>query len=350
MGTELQLTSRPSRWTDRHQKLAEELTSWITNPDLRTATINQVLEYFKNEKKVIGDLERWIKRAIQNAFFRKQIWGKAWTSEHDQFMEWCATWIPDADIRRQVICCVREKFLIGKVPEIQPKKPSFWIRRIMNPAFRRECKKRGIPLANKWTEEHTIRARELAVKQGIHEDRRDSVVSRVWHQFSIAVEPIENLEHWMNNVISTHDASDISEMTEDSGGGKWPILTQVEGSKKYVDDAVRAQHEAEQRKTRFLEEQEMMFKGETGPLSPPPAPENDLFFEKLFQEHEKRSGLLGKLSKLVMDLCRAEVGYTASELGEHFQVPEMEIETFIEHDIAELALIAREEFGIKRKS
>ncbi len=88
MGTELQLTSRPSRWTDRHQKLAEELTSWITNPDLRTATINQVLEYFKNEKKVIGDLERWIKRAIQNAFFRKQIWGKAWTSEHDQFMEW----------------------------------------------------------------------------------------------------------------------------------------------------------------------------------------------------------------------------------------------------------------------
>jgi len=345
VGAKPQIRPARSRWTDRHKKLAEELTSWIANPDLRTATIHQVLEYFENENKAIGDLERWVRRAIQDAFFRRQIWGKKWTAEHDQFAEWCAAWIPDADIRRQVISCVREKFLKHKVPKVEPKNPSFWIRRIMNPAFRSECKKRGIPLANDWTEEHAIRARELATKQGIPEDRRDSVVSRVWYQFSIAVEPIENLEHWMNNVISTQDASDISETTEDAGGGTWPILTQGRGSKKDVDDAVRAQHEAEQRKARFLEEQEMLFKSETGPLCPKPPLEIQLFLDRLFREHDKKSGLLGKLSRVVMKLCSEEVGYTPSEISDFFNCDSYEIDDFIDHDFLELRLIAKG-FGV----
>jgi hypothetical protein len=341
VGAEPQLTLPPSRWTDRHQKLAEELASWIVDADLRTATIHQVWEYFRNEKKRIGDLERWLRRAIQGAFFWKQIWGKEWSSQHQQFAEACTTWITDRDIRNQVASRIRPELEKRKTP---PKNPSYWVRRIINDDFREECKRRSIPTANQWTDETWELARKLAAKQGIPKDMRDSVISQVWRKFVGAVEPIAILENWMNNVIRSEYNTEITDM-QGEGPVQWQILTQVPGTKQQVDNELGAPNKKEYWRAHVLEDQDEHVE-ETGPSSPMPAPDNHMFLEKLFQVHEEKSGLLGKLSTVVIYLCSDEVGYTSSELGEHLQTSSEEIENFIDHDYGELTLIAKEEFGM----
>ena len=42
-----------------------------------------------------------------------------------------------------------------------------------------------------------------------------------------------------NNVISSAYSDEIDEVTTDAGGGKWPILTQVEGPKQVVEQLAR---------------------------------------------------------------------------------------------------------------
>jgi hypothetical protein len=327
---------RPPRWTDKHQQLLEEFTAWIEDEDLRTETIQHVWVSFRNEQKRIGALGHWLKRNIQDAFFRNQVWRKEWTNHNDQFMGWCTSWITDPEIQGYVIASLREALLERTVP---PKQPSYWIRRIINPAFREECKKRSIQQANQWTEDTYIQAFTLATRQGIPEDIRDSVVSRVWRKLTIAAEPIENLEHWMNNVISTEFASEIKHATRDKGY-KWPVLKQVQGNKNDVDRALRAEENREQWKDKLLDQGDVELV-ETGP-SYCMNLETRILLDELFQEHKKRHGLLGELSVLIMQLSRDGVGYTPSELSQHFRISPDEIDAFIQHDYADVTRIAEE--------
>jgi hypothetical protein len=327
---------RPPRWTDKHQGLIEEFTAWIGDNDLRTETIQHVWVNFSNEEKHIGALGYWLKRNIQDAFFRNQVWGKEWTTHHDQFMGWCTSWITDPEIQDCVIASLRVALLERKVP---PKQPSYWIRRIINPAFREECKKRSIPQANQWTEDTYKKALALAALQGIPKDIRDSVVSRVWRKLTIAVEPIGDLEHWMNNVISTEFASEIKEATRDNGY-EWPVLKQVHGTKDDVDRALRAEENKESWKAKLLDQGDIELE-ETGP-SYPMKQDNVILLDKLFQEHKKRNGVLGELSIVIMWLSSDDVGYTYSELGQHFRTSPDEIDAFVQHDYADVTRIAKE--------
>jgi hypothetical protein len=132
-------------WTDEHERFARELSIWIPQPDIRDLIIAKVRERFGREQKAVGDLQRWLMRAIQDAFFLERLAGNGWSDEHQGFAQWCTAWITDDEIRSQAISFLRVSF--EKLKKL-PKKPSYWIPRITNRTYRNECKQRGLSMAN----------------------------------------------------------------------------------------------------------------------------------------------------------------------------------------------------------
>jgi hypothetical protein len=67
------------------------------------------------------------------------------------------------------------------------------------------------------------------------------VISQVWKKFVAEVKPIENLQHWMNNVISSEYRVEIRDATGERSGIQWQLLKQTRGAKAQVDRELAAE-------------------------------------------------------------------------------------------------------------